>query len=42
VAGDDDLEWQQTATLGSRIAARCQEASAIVAPTQPLSDDLIK
>ena len=33
LAGEDDLAWQQTATLGGRIAARCREARTIVAPS---------
>jgi glycosyltransferase involved in cell wall biosynthesis len=36
IAGDDDLAWQQAATLGSRIAARCHEAAAIIAPSMPM------
>ena len=35
IAGEDDLAWQQTATLGSRIAARCREARAHCRPSQP-------
>lgn len=36
IAGDDDLTWQQSVTLGSRIAARCHEAPAIIAPSMPM------
>jgi glycosyltransferase involved in cell wall biosynthesis len=40
IAGDDDLGWQRTATLGRRIAARCHEARAVVAPTAELASEL--
>jgi len=40
LAEQDDIEWQRSATLGSRIAARCQEAPAIVAPSEELADQL--
>src|SRR5215213_6854638 len=30
IAGDDDLDWQTTATLGSRIAARCRESQLTI------------
>lgn len=40
LAGEDDLTWQRTATLGSRFAARCREAGAIVAPTGELASAL--
>src|SRR6478736_5105558 len=40
IAGDDDLAWQKMATLGSRIAARCHEARAIVAPSEPVNAEL--
>ncbi|HEY2412217.1 MAG TPA: glycosyltransferase family 4 protein [Pirellulaceae bacterium] len=33
IAGDDDLAWHKSATLGSRIAARCHEAPAVIAPS---------
>jgi glycosyltransferase involved in cell wall biosynthesis len=36
IAVDDDLAWQNSATLGSRIAARCHEAAAIIAPSMPM------
>ena len=35
-----DCHWQQTATFGSRIKRRCLEAAAIVAPSQPLLEEL--
>jgi glycosyltransferase involved in cell wall biosynthesis len=35
-----DCHWQQTAAFGSRINRRCQTADAIVAPSQPLVDEL--
>lgn len=41
IAGDDDRDWQTTATLGSRIAARCREAPITVAPSQQLADALV-
>ena len=31
LAEEDDLRWQKSATLGSRVYARCREAKAIVA-----------
>jgi glycosyltransferase involved in cell wall biosynthesis len=31
IAGDGDLAWQNNVTLGSRIAARCHEARAVIA-----------
>jgi glycosyltransferase involved in cell wall biosynthesis len=40
IAGDDDLKWQKSATLGARIAARCHEAKAIIAPSQSLTATL--
>jgi glycosyltransferase involved in cell wall biosynthesis len=40
VAQQDDVDWHRTATLGPRIAARCQGASFIVAATPQLSDAL--
>jgi glycosyltransferase involved in cell wall biosynthesis len=40
LAEEDDLQWQQTATLGARIAARCREARTIVAPTQEIAGAL--
>jgi glycosyltransferase involved in cell wall biosynthesis len=41
IAGDDDLAWHRSATLGSRIAARCREAPTIVAPCAAMSKALI-
>lgn len=41
IAGDGDLDWQKTATLGSRIAARCRESQITIAPSQQLADALI-
>src|SRR6478609_2314502 len=41
IAGDDDLDWQTTATLGSRIAVRCREAQTTIAPSQQLADALV-
>jgi glycosyltransferase involved in cell wall biosynthesis len=40
LAEEDDLQWQQTATLGARIAARCREARTIVAPTEEIAEAL--
>ncbi|HZN37086.1 MAG TPA: glycosyltransferase family 4 protein, partial [Pirellulaceae bacterium] len=40
VAGEDDLAWQRTAAFGSRIAARCRQAPAIVAASEELADGL--
>lgn len=40
LAGEGDLAWQRTAAFGSRIAARCRQAQAIVAPSQELADAL--
>jgi glycosyltransferase involved in cell wall biosynthesis len=40
LAGEGDVDWQRTATFGSRIAARCRAARAIVAPSQPIADEL--
>jgi glycosyltransferase involved in cell wall biosynthesis len=40
LAEEDDLQWQQTATLGARIAARCREAPIIVAPTGEIVQSL--
>jgi len=40
LAGDDDLAWQRTATLGGRIADRCREARTIVTPTHQLQNEL--
>jgi glycosyltransferase involved in cell wall biosynthesis len=40
LASDDDIDWHAAATLGSRIAARCREASTVVAPTRELARDL--
>ena len=42
VAEEDDLPWQQTATLGARIASRCREARTIVAPTDDIAQALIR
>jgi glycosyltransferase involved in cell wall biosynthesis len=42
LAEEDDLQWQQTATLGSRIAARCREARMIVAPTAEIAQSLLQ
>jgi glycosyltransferase involved in cell wall biosynthesis len=41
IAGDHDLAWQKSATLGSRIAARCYEARAVIAPSEPLATALV-
>ncbi len=40
IAGDDDLAWQATATLGSRIAARCREGPITIAPCEHLAGAL--
>jgi len=39
---EDDLQWQQTATLGARIAARCRDARIIVAPTEGVAQSLAR
>jgi glycosyltransferase involved in cell wall biosynthesis len=41
LAGEGDLGWQRTAAFGSRIAARCGTAPAIVTPSQALAKELI-
>jgi glycosyltransferase involved in cell wall biosynthesis len=40
IAGEDDLQWQQAATLGARVAARCHEARIVVAPTEEVAQAL--
>jgi glycosyltransferase involved in cell wall biosynthesis len=40
MAGEDDLAWQRTVALGGRIAARCREATAVVAPSDVLAQQL--
>jgi hypothetical protein len=35
-----DLAWQRTATFGSRIARRCLSATAVIAPTQTIAEQL--
>lgn len=40
LAGEGDLAWEQTATFGRRIGARCREASSIIAPSEALADEL--
>jgi glycosyltransferase involved in cell wall biosynthesis len=40
LAEEDDLQWQRTATLGSRIAARCHRGRTIVAPTDEIAKSL--
>jgi glycosyltransferase involved in cell wall biosynthesis len=35
-----DCQWQQTAAFGSRIKRRCLDADAIVAPSEPLVEEL--
>ncbi len=40
LAEENDLQWQQTATLGARIGARCREARIIAAPTQEIAHSL--
>jgi glycosyltransferase involved in cell wall biosynthesis len=41
MADENDLAWQQTASFGSRIASRCHEASAIVAPSREVAEQLL-
>jgi glycosyltransferase involved in cell wall biosynthesis len=36
-----DCHWQQTAAFGARIKRRCLTADAIVAPSQPLAEELL-
>jgi glycosyltransferase involved in cell wall biosynthesis len=40
IAGEDDAAWQRAAALGGRIAARCRECRAIVAPSNELAGEL--
>jgi glycosyltransferase involved in cell wall biosynthesis len=40
LAGEDDLPWQRTATLGSRVAEHCRAAPCIAAPTHAVRDEL--
>jgi glycosyltransferase involved in cell wall biosynthesis len=40
LAGEGDLAWQRSAAFGGRIAARCRQAGAIVAPSGELADEL--
>jgi glycosyltransferase involved in cell wall biosynthesis len=40
LAGEGDVAWQRTAAFGTRIAARCLAARAIVAPSEDLADEL--
>jgi len=40
IAGEDDLAWHGTATLGGRIAARCRECIAIAASSDELATEL--
>jgi glycosyltransferase involved in cell wall biosynthesis len=42
IAGEDDFAWQRTAALGGRIAARCRECRAIVAPSGELASELCR
>jgi glycosyltransferase involved in cell wall biosynthesis len=41
LAGEDDLAWQRTATLGGRVAARCRDARAVVVPSGEMSKALM-
>lgn len=36
-----DCQWQETARFGRRIRTRCQQASAVVAPSQQVADELL-
>ena len=36
-----DCQWQETARFGSRIRARCQQASGVVAASQQIADELV-
>jgi len=40
IAEEDDPGWERTAALGGRIAARCRESRAIVAPSSELAIEL--
>jgi len=40
-AGPGDLAWQQTAAFGSRIARRCRQAAAVIAPSRALAEQLL-
>jgi len=40
VAGEGDLTWQATATLGTRIASRCREAPIVIGPSEALAHSL--
>jgi glycosyltransferase involved in cell wall biosynthesis len=41
IAEEDDLAWQRTATLGSRVHDRCSSAQAIIASSGELSEALV-
>jgi glycosyltransferase involved in cell wall biosynthesis len=41
LASEGDVAWQRTAAFGSRIAARCRQAPAIVAPSLALAEELM-
>ena len=36
-----DLAWQQTAAFGSRIARRCRQTAAVIAPSRVLAEQLL-
>ncbi len=40
LAGEGDIAWQRSAAFGGRIAARCRQAGAIVAPSSELAGGL--
>ena len=41
LAGDDDVQWQQTSAAGGRATDRCREAPVVVAPSDGLVEDLL-
>ncbi len=36
-----DCTWQQSARFGLRIRRRCQQSAAVIAPSQPIRDELL-
>jgi glycosyltransferase involved in cell wall biosynthesis len=42
LASEDDLGWHRSATLGTRIAACCQQARTIIAPSEEIVAELCR
>jgi glycosyltransferase involved in cell wall biosynthesis len=42
LAVEDDLDWHRSAALGNRIAVRCRESRAIVAPSEVFAEALLR